>query len=72
MQYINFLVLTDCPYACLMEGPPLIRLSSQINRLKLINFLVSECEAALMAKYENQLQKSSIAVCKNYKIPFEC
>jgi len=72
IQCINFLISTDCPYACLMEGPPLIRLSSRMNRLKLINFLVSECEAALMTKYENQLQKSSIAVWKNCKTTFEC
>jgi len=33
--------------------------------LKLINFLLSEYEAALMTKYENQLQRTSIAVCNN-------
>lgn len=41
----------------LMEGSPLTRLSLRDNRLKLLNFLVSECEAGLIIEAENQAKK---------------
>lgn len=50
----------DCPYSALLDGPPLARLSSRDNRLKLLNFLISECQAAMMNNLENQLEKCSL------------
>ena len=53
-----------------MDGPPLTRLSSRENRLKLLNFLISECQAALMNNLENQLEKCSLQSVNiiNYKL----
>lgn len=41
-----------------MDGPPAARLANRENRLKLLNFLISECQAAIMNNLENQLEKS--------------
>lgn len=56
----NLDLYLDCPYSSLMDGPPLARLSNKENRLKLLNFLISECQAALMNNLENQLEKCSL------------
>lgn len=59
---MTFIVLKfpDCPYSVLMDGPPAARLASRENRLKLLNFLISECQAAMMNNLENQLEKCSL------------
>jgi len=46
-----------CPYSTLMEGPPQSRLSSRDKRLKLLNFLTTECQAAVMINAENHRKK---------------
>jgi len=43
-----------------MDGPPVTRLAARENRLKLLNFLISECQAAMMNNLENQLEKCSL------------
>jgi hypothetical protein len=43
-----------------MDGPPCNRLTLRENRFKLLNFLVSECQAAMMNNLENQLEKCSL------------
>jgi len=46
-----------CPYSALMEGPHRKRLSSRSNRLKLLNFLATECEAAAMISTDERQKK---------------
>jgi hypothetical protein len=49
-----------------MDGPPVARLATRENRLKLLNFLISECQAAMMNNLENQLQKCSMITVRFY------
>jgi len=48
-----------CPYSALMGGPPQKRLCSRGNRLKLLNFLISECQAAMMINVEDHRKKAA-------------
>lgn len=54
-----FFFLLDCPYSALMGGPPQKRLCSRGNRLKLLNFLISECQAAMMINVEDHRKKAA-------------
>nr|SVE70443.1 EOG090X06T3 [Daphnia similis]SVE71067.1 EOG090X06T3 [Daphnia similis]SVE71698.1 EOG090X06T3 [Daphnia similis]SVE72329.1 EOG090X06T3 [Daphnia similis] len=58
MELAGLLRELYCPYSVLMDGPPAARLANRENRLKLLNFLISECQAAIMNNLENQLEKS--------------
>nr|SVE77623.1 EOG090X06T3 [Daphnia lumholtzi] len=58
MELAGLLRELYCPYSVLMDGPPAARLANRENRLKLLNFLISECQAALMNNLENQLEKN--------------
>nr|SVE88657.1 EOG090X06T3 [Daphnia sinensis] len=58
MELAGLLRELYCPYSVLMDGPPAARLENRENRLKLLNFLISECQAAIMNNLENQLEKS--------------
>nr|SVE74202.1 EOG090X06T3 [Daphnia barbata] len=60
MELAGLLRELYCPYAVLMDGPPTARLASKENCLKLLNFLISECQAALMNNLENQLEKCTL------------
>nr|SVE75774.1 EOG090X06T3 [Daphnia hispanica] len=60
MELAGLLRELYCPYSVLMDGPPASRLASRENRLKLLNFLITECQAAMMNNLENQLQKCSL------------
>jgi len=48
-----------CPYSTLMEGPPQKRLLSKENRLKLLCFLTSECQAAMMINADDHHKKTT-------------
>ena len=66
ISQINFIFFfTDCPYSALMEGPHRKRLSSRSNRLKLLNFLATECEAAAMISTDERQKKmaKTIVTC---------
>ncbi|XP_057379141.1 uncharacterized protein LOC130701179 [Daphnia carinata] len=58
MELAGLLRELYCPYSALTDGPPAARLANRENRLKLLNFLISECQAAMMNNLENQLEKS--------------
>nr|SVE85514.1 EOG090X06T3 [Daphnia pulicaria] len=60
MELAGLLRELYCPYSVLMDGPPALRLTARENRFKLLNFLISECQAAMMNNLENQLEKCSL------------
>nr|SVE75144.1 EOG090X06T3 [Daphnia dolichocephala] len=60
MELAGLLRELYCPYSVLMDGPPTARLVSKENCFKLLNFLISECQAALMNNLENQLEKCTL------------
>ena len=54
-----------------MEGPPQSRLSSRDKRLKLLNFLTTECQAAVMINAENHRKKIAKHIVNDLYLYFE-
>ena len=63
MRCTGFICGSGCPYKCLTDGPVEQHLSSKENKLMLLNYLLSELQAArVSAAGATQLNNDTIIV----------